>query len=68
MKLSERILAAWAEKEWPGQQMQGWADEVAKLEAENEALKVAELRAENEELQELFVYFFGENYKVLAKG
>ena len=27
-----------------------------------------QLEAENEELQELFVYFFGENYKELAKG
>ena len=30
--------------------------------------EVAQLEAENEELQELFVYFFGENYKELAKG
>ena len=28
----------------------------------------AHLEAENEELRELFVYFFGENYKELAKG
>jgi len=26
------------------------------------------VEAENKELQELFVYFFGENYKELAKG
>ena len=39
MRLSERILAAWAEKEWPGQKMKGWADEVVRLEKEKDALR-----------------------------